>query len=199
MDQAASVFIVGSNTLVGRDLRGLLPPPAFRIVGETDSAADALTTAPVLCADLIVLAAAGADASALVGGLRRRCPASRVVAIDGRYRSDQSALLHRVGASAYVAWDELDPQTAPCLLTLALKRPLPPVPSADGDGQPHALTAREREVLVLFAQGVRPKQIAARLHVTPQTVGTYRNRLAEKLGVTEHGQIVAAAQAAGLL
>lgn len=49
---------------------------------------------------------------------------------------------------------------------------------------PHAaLSDREFEVLRLMAKGLGVKQIAARLGISPKTVGTYRSRIREKLGV----------------
>ncbi len=46
-----------------------------------------------------------------------------------------------------------------------------------------ALTAREREVLQLLAEGHSNKEIASVLHLSPKTVGTYRERLMHKLGI----------------
>ena len=46
-----------------------------------------------------------------------------------------------------------------------------------------ALTAREREVLVLLVEGLGPEEIAERLHVSASTVGTHRHHIMEKLGI----------------
>jgi DNA-binding NarL/FixJ family response regulator len=43
------------------------------------------------------------------------------------------------------------------------------------------LSARELEVLELFAEGKKVVQIAAELSLSPKTVSTYRERLLEKL------------------
>lgn len=45
------------------------------------------------------------------------------------------------------------------------------------------LTAREHDVLRLLAEGLRNKEIAARLSVTPKTVEGYRANLMDKLGI----------------
>ena len=53
-----------------------------------------------------------------------------------------------------------------------------------GGGVPNAfqkLTAREREVLQLMAEGFATKEIASRLHVSVKTVETHRRQLMEKL------------------
>jgi DNA-binding NarL/FixJ family response regulator len=43
------------------------------------------------------------------------------------------------------------------------------------------LSARELEVLLLFSEGKKVVQIAAELSLSPKTIGTYRERLLEKL------------------
>ena len=45
------------------------------------------------------------------------------------------------------------------------------------------LTAREREVLQLLAEGKTAEQIATQLHVSVNTVGTHRHHIMEKLNI----------------
>jgi two-component system nitrate/nitrite response regulator NarL len=61
------------------------------------------------------------------------------------------------------------------------------------------LTAREREVLTLMAEGLSGPQIAERLIVALPTVKTHQARLYEKLGVSERAAAVAEAMRRGLL
>jgi two-component system nitrate/nitrite response regulator NarL len=67
-----------------------------------------------------------------------------------------------------------------------------------GDDRP-ILTAREREVLALTAEGLSGPQIAERLIVALPTVKTHQARLYEKLGVSERAAAVAEAMRRGLL
>ena len=51
-------------------------------------------------------------------------------------------------------------------------------------GDPYEnLSAREREVLPMIADGRSPGEIAGALHISPYTVQTYRQRIMQKLGV----------------
>ena len=60
------------------------------------------------------------------------------------------------------------------------------------------LTAREREVLLLLAEGGASKEIGARLGITARTVDTHRHRIARKLGARGTADLVKLAIRAGL-
>jgi two-component system nitrate/nitrite response regulator NarL len=61
------------------------------------------------------------------------------------------------------------------------------------------LTAREREVLKLVAEGRSAPEIGRRIHLSPATVKSHLHALYEKLGVTERAAAVAEAMRRGLL
>jgi len=58
-----------------------------------------------------------------------------------------------------------------------------------------ALTAREREVLLMLALGKKNRDVADALYITPNTVVTYRAKIMKKLGVSSiAGLIIFAAR-----
>ena len=61
------------------------------------------------------------------------------------------------------------------------------------------LTAREREILLLTADGRSALAIAGRLQVSPAAVNTHLLSSFEKLGVCDRAGAVAVAQQSGLL
>ncbi|MFG2112424.1 response regulator [Streptomyces sp. NPDC048718] len=62
-----------------------------------------------------------------------------------------------------------------------------------------ALTAREREVLILVAGGRSNDEIAGLLDVSPLTVKTHVNRTMAKLGARDRAQLVVTAYESGLV
>ena len=74
----------------------------------------------------------------------------------------------------------------------------------DYSGEPQGdvlekLSAREREVLQLLAEGRSGNEIAQRLSLSPKTVETYRSRLVEKLGIRDVAGLVKFAIQRGLV
>ena len=61
------------------------------------------------------------------------------------------------------------------------------------------LTDREREVLLLLAQGMTNKQIGKQLHLSPFTVRHHVSQLIKKLGAANRAAVVATATQRGLI
>jgi DNA-binding NarL/FixJ family response regulator len=67
------------------------------------------------------------------------------------------------------------------------------------NGEPGALTQREREVLSAMVDGLLTKAIARRLRVAPKTVENHKVRIFSKLGVRNQAQAVGVAITHGLV
>lgn len=104
---------------------------------------------------------------------------------------------HRAGTRARVALHGRRPLGgAP--LYLHILRPLREAAPAAPNGGP-TLTPRRREVLVLLAEGVPAKLIAARLGLAEATVRNHIRGLLAALGVHSQLEAVAVARRRGLL
>jgi two-component system, NarL family, invasion response regulator UvrY len=61
------------------------------------------------------------------------------------------------------------------------------------------LSARELQVLLLFAEGKKVVQIASELSLSPKTIGTYRERLLEKLKLHTTAELIRYAIMEGII
>ena len=115
--------------------------------------------------------------------LRQARPISaeyRVMGDDGRLRVVQARLVPRTEPGAVLARG---------ILTCAT--PAPGTPDGNGD---IALTARQQEVLALVADGLRTKEIAERLTISPITVRHHVSALLAALGARSRLEAVTAAR-----
>jgi DNA-binding NarL/FixJ family response regulator len=71
--------------------------------------------------------------------------------------------------------------------------------AAAADGRLAVLTAREREVVALVAQGLSNAEIAAELFMSPATARTHVSRAMTKLGARDRAQLVVIAYRTGLV
>ncbi len=61
------------------------------------------------------------------------------------------------------------------------------------------LTRREREILTLIAQGLTNREIAAKLVISVNTVGTHRQNIMEKLDLHNKSELIKYAIRKGLI
>jgi predicted ATPase/DNA-binding CsgD family transcriptional regulator len=111
-------------------------------------------------------------------------------------RAAQHALGDARGRAAEDRGAAMSPATAVeyALLLTAPGRGQPGVPP--GLGQ---LSARERELVILVAQGRTNAQIAAQLHISVHTVGSHLDRIRDKTGCRRRADLTRLALAAGLV
>ncbi|MFB7517496.1 response regulator [Streptomyces sp. NPDC056144] len=97
-----------------------------------------------------------------------------------------------------------DAVVAPSTTRRLLDRFSPMLPSTGGetrasDSAIQRLTDREREVMLLVAQGLSNGEIAARLVLSEATVKTHVGRILTKLGLRDRVQVVVLAYESGLV
>jgi DNA-binding NarL/FixJ family response regulator len=157
------------------------------ITAQLDEAAGDLAAA----ADGYVVAAEAFDDSMKVMAGQRgtaHVGAARTLAAVGR---TDEARGHAIKAAADLArwrgWrvDELR--------ALERRLGLGPVPSG-----PDTLTPREREVVVLLAEGLTNSQVAERLYISPRTAAVHVSNILSKLGMSSRAEVAAWAVREGL-
>jgi DNA-binding CsgD family transcriptional regulator len=89
----------------------------------------------------------------------------------------------------------MSPDTA-AEYALVLTEPSPPQPAAAGPGM---LSARERELVTLVAQGRTDAQIAAELTISIRTVRSHLDRIRDKTGCRRRADLTRLALTTGLV
>lgn len=211
---AIRVLIADDHTLVRESLVGLLQSEGDVLV--VAQAADgietvdkALATRPqVVVCDLSMPRLGGIE---VVRRLREALPETRVLVLTMHQEDEYVLQAVRAGASGYLVKDSagaellaavrnlhagrghFGPQAA---RTLAQQLQHPERTLDDPYGR---LTAREREVFHLIAEGHTTKEVARKLDISAKTAENHRARVLDKVGVRNTAELVRYALRKGLL
>jgi two-component system response regulator NreC len=213
------ILLVDHQELLRAALRLLIATqPDLEVVGEASDGLAALANARSTTPDVVLLELGleGSSGLTLIEQFRRQRPLTRVLVLSraGDVASVRSALA--AGGSAY-----LTTRAAPADLLTAIRVVAEGYSFVDpkvagpllhdflGDGEPlrtaapghprSLLSPREREVLILLAQGYTHRQIAAQIYVSVKSVETYRARIAQKLELHSRADLIRYAHASGLI
>ena len=192
-------------------VRALVSSGSVDLVAEADDGPDALklirTHRPhVALLDYRMPGMDGAQVAAAV--LREELP-TRVLLLSAH---DEAAIVYsalRDGAAGFISKESSRSELVESVLSCARGHDVVAPQLAgglageirrnrDASAAP-ALSPREREVLVLIAEGRSIPAMATKLFLAPSTVKTHVQRLYEKLGVSDRGAVVAEAMRRGLL
>jgi DNA-binding NarL/FixJ family response regulator len=193
MARPIRVVIVENHQLVADSLRLLLDSQAdMRVVGSAGSVDGAAALSRTLAPDVVVMDyhlpdGTGRDAAL---AMREVFPNTRFVFLS-RDDSDAARLAAvEAGASAFV--HKSNPGSAVIATIRKVAQGMSLVPPAmiadlvtrgrDRDHMRESLSARERQVLQLMADGVPAREIAKRLGISYTTVRTHVRSISAKLG-----------------
>lgn len=211
---ATRVALIDDHAIVRDGIRRLLESTGeFEVVcecGDGRSAVEQILKAkPELAVvDIWLPQLSGIDVTKRV---KEELPYCRIVILSQHERADFVEAALAEGASGYVlkSASEADLLSAlrvvrqgKCFLSPEIAQHLvsafasPPEERALGRAR---LTAREREVLQLIAEGLSSKEIAAAIGVSTRTAETHRNALMNKLGVHKAPGLVRYAIREGLV
>jgi two-component system, NarL family, nitrate/nitrite response regulator NarL len=207
-----TTVIVADDHPVFRDglIRACRSRPEFEVVGEAGDGREALAAIRDLDPDVALLDVKmpGLDGLAITHALRRDGLRTRVVLISAHAPSDFVYRAISQGAAAYLSKEASRDEICDTVAAVARGETrlsaeiqgelVRQIQMRSVDDRP-ALSPREREVLVLIADGLSAPEIGRRLHVSPATVKTHLQSLYEKLGVSDRAAAVASAMRTGLL
>ncbi len=198
---AIRLLIVDDHPIVRQGLRTYLSTrPGLDVVGEAADGDEAVAearrlTPDVVLLDLVMPRGGGVDA---IRRIRAAGDRPRVVVLTSFAGHDQVVEAVRAGAAGYLLKDvppsqleaairlvheggvQLDPSVVGSLMA-EVARTEPP-PGMD------ELTARERQVLALLAQGRSNRELAAELYLSEKTVKTHVSSILAKLRLSDRTQ-----------
>jgi len=201
MTRPITVLIVDDHPVVRRGLRVLLEvQDGIEVAGEAGDGATALALADEHAPDVILLdlKLPGLDGIAVLGELKARGSASRVLVLTSATEPASASLAVRSGAAG-VIYKDVDPDALVRAIRSVHDGHLLLAPEAAGslvrsagtwspaDGL-DALTRREREVLAEIAKGRSNREIARALGVSEKTVKAHVSSVLAKLGVQDRTQ-----------
>ena len=192
-------------------LRAIKARPDLEVVGEATDGRQALAEIERLRPDVAVLDVRmpGLEGPQVVTAVQRENIETRVVLLSAYVDQDVVYQVVAAGARGYLSKDATAAEICDAIAAVARGETVlaPEVQSALATGverharagREPALSAREREVLELIAEGRSIPQIGGQLHLSPATVKTHVQGLYEKLGVSERAAAVAEGMRRGLL
>jgi two-component system response regulator DevR len=196
------VFVLDDHEVVRRGIADLLgAADGLTIVGEAGTAAEALARIPAARPDVAVLDARLPDGNGIdvCRDVRSAMPATRCLILTSYDDDDAIFAAVMAGASGYLLKEIRGSNLVDAVRQVAMGRSLldPSVTErlltrlregAPEDPRLASLTAREKEILVLIADGLTNKQIGQQLFLAEKTVKNYVSGLLAKLGMERRTQ-----------
>jgi DNA-binding NarL/FixJ family response regulator len=196
MNQMIRILLADDHAVVREGLRGLLEQQSdMRVIAEAGDGAAALELLMSERPDVIVLdmKMPGPTAVETIAEAKRLRPETQVLVFTSYAEDSQVRDALAAGATGYLLKDALRDDLVRAVREVAAGRAWlhPPSPI-------ESLTARERSVLALLAEGLSNKQIARKLALTEGTVKGYVSQVLDKLSVADRTQAALLAHREGL-
>jgi DNA-binding NarL/FixJ family response regulator len=204
------VLIVEDHQIVADGLTALLNDQKdMSVVGNVASVAESAPAAAELMPDVVLLDfrlndGTGADAAAAI---RRVAPQSKHIFLTREDSDVAKFAALESGASGFIHKSRAASEVVDAIRTVAQGGTLI-TPSSiatllnrrrEAESQRESLTAREKEVLRLMAEGVSSRDIATKLGISYATVRTHIRSLGAKLGVHSKVQAIVKARELALI
>ena len=196
------ILIADDHEIIRRGLRQILTDEFPKIqVGDASDARGAVEAVRKQAWDAVLLDInmPGRSGLDVLEELKRLRPAMPVVVLTAFPEEDYAVRAFKLGASGYVSKESASDELLAALrkalaggryVTASLAEKLAASVAGDAPLDPHeTLSNRELQVLRLIAQGRTIKEVAAELALSEKTIGTYRTRLSEKMGLSTNVEL----------
>jgi two-component system nitrate/nitrite response regulator NarL len=207
------VLVADDHPVVRKGLQSCLAKQdRLRIVGEASDGDEALQKSRELHPDVVLMdiSMPKMNGLAVTEMLRKDVPNTKILVLSVHGNKDYIFRIIQAGAHGYIS-----KEAAPAELLKAIesvhagepffspeiaKAALTQIITSGGKREPFAqLTVREREVLVLIAEGQSNKEIANKLGIGVRTIETHRERIMRRLDIHSVAGLTKFAIANGLI
>ena len=196
------VILADDHAVIRSGLRLVLErQPEFKVVGEAADGSEAIALAEQLQPDVAVLDVAMPNLNGIEAARQITAKSAKTAVVILSMHSDEGYVLRalNVGARGYLLKDSPESDLiaavfavhagkaffSPAISRVLVDDYVRQMRQRGLEDSYELLTAREREVLQLLAEGKSNKDVAARLNLSLYTVETHRSNLMEKLNL--HG------------
>jgi two-component system nitrate/nitrite response regulator NarL len=211
--QIIKVLVADDHPVVRKGLQLCLAKQGkLKVVGEAADGDEALRKARELSPDVVLMdinmpGMNGLDVTEI---LRKEAPNMKVLILSVHSNKEYIFRVIQAGAHGYVSKEAPPEEVVSAIESVYNGEPhfsediaraaLSEFVSSGGKKEPFAqLTTREREVLVLIAEGQSNKEIADRLNIGVRTIETHRERIMRRLNIHSVAGLTKYAIANGLI
>jgi two-component system response regulator NreC len=207
-----SILLADDHRIIRDGLRSLLSTmPGMKVVGEAENGRQALRIARKYSPDLVIMDISMPDLNGIEATrqILAESPGTKVIALSMHSDRQFVVRMFRAGVSGYLlkngAFEELvhaidtvrknETYLSPKIASVLVKDLLD---TTEDNSASSVLTAREREVLQLIAEGRTTREIASDLNVSIKTVETHRRQIMDKLELRSVAELTKFALREGL-
>jgi two-component system response regulator NreC len=211
MKDKTTVLLCDDHTLFREGIKAILrDEPSIEIVDEADNGREAVSKTLRLRPDIVLMDIAMPDLGGFEATRRilRSSPKTKVLILTMYEEEEVITRCLRAGAAGYVLKDAprshlihaidvvrkggqyLSPRALKKVVNQHVKVPQLVKSSKSAATDYERLSDREREVLKLLADGLAPKEIAARLLLSVKTVDAHKTNMMRKLDLHDRSAVI---------
>lgn len=205
MNEEITVLLADDHSLVRRGFRRILEDDErMKVVGEANNGVEAIRMAYELKPKVVVmdLSMPELDGVQATKEIVKHLPGTEVLVLSMHAEDNYVRNALDAGAKGYLLKSAIDVDLVGAIVSVAQGKRF--IGSglkyvANDDDELNKLTAREKQVLQLIAQGRSNKEIASLLDLSVNTVSVHRANLMEKMNIHRTAELVLFAIRKGLV
>lgn len=202
------ILVADDHDIIRRGLKALLTARAgWEVCAEAKTGREAVTLAEQLKPDVVVMDISMPDLNGLEAArkIRKSVPKAEILVLTLHFSDQLVREIVEAGVRAYIMKSDADRDLVAAVEALGAHRSFFTARAADmlldGFVRPHAapdpealvrnrLTAREREIVQLLAEGKSSKEVAVSLGISVKTAETHRANIMRKLELHSVSELV---------